>query len=106
MTQQLRREVRIPIYWLVFGILVVISSPFFSIITSVNIAEDNARDTAARQAATQATAAAASRVVVCAWFAAWLDLYDEDPPTTERQRKVQVKTLELYQLTGCQPPRK
>lgn len=105
MTKQ-QRVIRVPVYWLIVGVAVMFLSPLLSFLMSVRVAEANAAHTREQQAEAQAASQATNRVVVCAWFAAWLDVYDETPPTTETGRTVRAKTLELYALTGCQPPRK
>jgi hypothetical protein len=101
-----QRVVRIPIYWVIVGVAVMFLSPLLSFLMSVRVAEANAAETRAQQAKSEAATAAAGRAVVCAWFAAWLDVYDETPPVSDTGRAVRAKTLELYQITGCQPPRK
>lgn len=105
MTQRLRREVRLPVYWLIVGLAVAVASPVASVFAAVEISETKAANQDRRAAAVQAETQAQTRVVVCRWFAAALDLYVESPPATEIQRNAQVAYLELYKLTQCQPAR-
>lgn len=92
---QLRREVNVPIYWLLIGLAVMLVSPVLSIIASVQIVERNT----ARQAE-------ANRIVACQWLGANLDVYDETPPTSETGRNLRKKWLDLYNIARCEPARK
>lgn len=101
-----RREIRIPIYWLMVGIAVVFVSPIASVWASVQIAERNAERSFKEQQRAQAAAQVQSRAVACSFFGASLDVYDETPPVSATGRNLRAKYVELYTLTGCQPPRK
>lgn len=112
----LRREITIPIYWLVIGLAVMIVSPILSIFASVQIAQNNAEkarhaaveaDLRAQRAAQLAAAETReeARLKTCDLFSALLDVYIETPPPTEAGRNVQRTYLEFYKLNRCQPPR-
>lgn len=91
----LRREIRVPIYWLVVGMAVMLVSPILAVAASVHIAENRAE---------RARAESAQRS--CALFSALLDTYDETPPLTPAGRNVRATYLEFYTRNGCEPPRK
>lgn len=112
----LRREITIPIYWLVIGLAVMIVSPILSIFASVDIAQQHAeearRASVAADERAQRTAQLAAaetreeaRLKTCDLFSALLDVYVETPPLTEAGRNVQRTYLEFYTLNRCQPPR-
>jgi hypothetical protein len=96
----------VPVYWLVVGMAVMILSPLLSIFASVQIAERNAERSFKEQQRAQAAAQAQSRAVACSFFGASLDVYDETPPISATGRNLREKYVDLYTLTGCQPPRK
>lgn len=101
-----RRYVSIPFYWLIVGIAVAVISPIGSFFASIRVAENNAIQQEKARAAQQVASQAEGRRVACGFFAASLDVTDETPPSTAAGRAQREKYLELYQLTGCQPPRK
>jgi hypothetical protein len=96
----------IPVYWLVVGMATMVLSPLLSIFASVTIAENNAEHTRQQQEQAQAQAQVESRKVVCGWIAAYLDTFDETPPTSAAGRNLRARFVELYQISQCQPPRK
>lgn len=100
-----RRYVSIPVYWLVVGILIAVASPVAAFLTSVKVAENNAAKQDRARTAQQAASQAEGRRVACGFFAASLDVTDETPPSTAAGVKQREKYLELYTITGCQPPR-
>jgi len=106
----------VPAKWLVPAILLVILSPILSVLASVKIAENNADRQQKRAAAEQIEAAAQAqaaanvareeaRKVTCQLFAAILDGYREEPPSTESGINIQKTWLRLYKLSNCQPVR-
>ena len=96
----------IPIYWIVVAVLTMVLSPILSMVASVQIAENNAREQRERQAAAQAAAQAESRKVVCGWLSAYLDTFDETPPTSKAGQNLREKFLDLYEISQCQPVRR
>jgi len=102
---KLRREIRIPIYWLLVGVAVVFISPIASVWASVTIARNNSERIVREQQQAQVEAQAEGRRVACSFFGASLDAYKETPPTTATGRNIQENYLEFYRLSGCQPPR-
>lgn len=102
----IRRPIQVPLYGVLVVCLVAALGPLGSMFASIAIANNNAAKQQRERDAEAARIAAASRATVCAWFSAWLDTWDEAPPTTEAGKKVRVKTLELYELSKCQPIRK
>jgi hypothetical protein len=106
MTQRLRREVRLPIYWLAVGMAVMVISPLLSIFAAVKITDNRADQARREAAANQEAAQIAARKVVCGWIDAFLNTYDETPPTTEAGRNLQARFIDLYAISQCQPPRK
>lgn len=101
-----QRVVRVPLYWIVVGVLCMVVSPLLSILASVQIAESNAERIVAEQRRTEAAARVESRRLTCAFFALNLDVYDETPPSTPVGRNLRQTYLEFYRLSECQPPRK
>lgn len=105
MSRPLRREVRLPIYWLVVGLAVMLVSPLLSIFASVSIANTNRvqAEHAAALAAEQTRAE--GRKKACELFGSQMDVYLEEPPTTDTGRKAQQNWIDLYQINNCQPAR-
>lgn len=101
----LRREVNVPIYWLVVGLVVMMVSPILSVIAAVKISANQADHTREEQAQASAATQAESRRVVCGWLSAYLDTFDETPPTSPSGKNLQVKFIDLYRLSQCQPSR-
>lgn len=101
-----RHHINMPVYWLWVGMACVFLSPVISIFASVYIAETRADRVRVEQAANDRAAQVATRQVVCGWIGAFLDTYDEAPPTTETGRNLRARFIDLYALSQCQPERK
>lgn len=101
----MRREVRVPIYWLMVGVAVAFISPLASIWASVKIANSNRERAEHVAQLAQTEAREEARLRACGLFTALLDSYVEAPPGTETGRKVQETYLSFYKLNRCQPPR-
>lgn len=105
MTRPLRRDVKIPMYWLIVGLAVVIVSPVLSVFASVTIAKRNSEHVIQVQRKAEEAAKTEARRLICVFFAANLDSYRETPPSTNSGRSIQGTYIDLYNLYGCQPPR-
>lgn len=95
----LRREVHIPIYWLVVGLMVMVVSPIVSIVVSVQKAQ-NTFDEAQRA---QARARVEAVAVYCRLIGVQVDVYSE--ATTPVGKRAYVTWLDEYRRSGCQPGR-
>lgn len=104
--RRVRRVRGVPLWSLVVGVVVVFASPLISIYASVRIAENNAARVAAEQRRTEAEATAEAHRIVCQFFALNLDVYDETPPASPLGRNLRQTYVDLYRISGCQPPRK
>jgi hypothetical protein len=99
MTRSLRREIQVPIYWLVVGLMVMVCSPILSIIVSVKI---NQRTFNAAQEAQQAAKAEAT-LRYCRLLGSQVDVYSE--ATTAVGKDAYNTWLTEYRLQGCEPRR-
>jgi hypothetical protein len=90
-----RREIHVPVYWVMVGLLVMLISPVLSMVAAVQIAERNSIRMATEQ-----------RGRSCSLYAALLDAYDEAPPATATGKNVRKAYLQQYQSRGCSPARK
>lgn len=97
---KLRRDVHIPLYWLIVGLAVMVVSPILSVLVSVRV---NAATIAEIEAAKQ-QARAESLVRYCRLIGSQIDVYNE--AQTEVGQKARDVWLAEYQLSGCQPPRR
>lgn len=102
----LRREIHIPIYWLVVGLMVMVVSPLLSILVSVQIANHNREqaDRAASLAAAQAREDGRQRT--CALFAGLLDAYIQEPPQTDAGKLIRQTYLRFYNEDAHCTPRR
>lgn len=89
-----RREVHVPVYWLIVGVAVMLVSPMLSILASVQLVEHRA-----------AQQAAANRDDACQFIDIWLRTFDETPPTTESGKNLRRELQVQYERVGCLPPR-
>jgi hypothetical protein len=96
----LRREIRVPIYWLIVGLAVMLVSPILSILVSVKI---NQRTIEGNEAA-RAEARVESLVRYCRLIASQIDVFAE--AETPVGRDAYRTWLTEYQIQGCLPPRK
>jgi hypothetical protein len=96
----LRREVRVPIYWLVVGLMMVVVSPILAIYVSVHINQRTIKQNDAARAA----AAQQFQVVYCRLLSAQVDVYSEAQTGVGKQ--AYETWLDEYRRVGCQPPRK
>ena len=101
----MQRVVRVPVYWLVVGVCAMFGSPVLSVLAAVRIADANAHRQAVAVAAAKTEASAEAKRVTCAFFSSSLDVYKENPPSTDAGKAQQANYAELYRITGCQPPR-
>jgi hypothetical protein len=96
----LRREVRIPIYWLVVGLMVMVVSPILSIWISVKI---NQR-TIEQNNAARAESSRQFQSVYCRLVGSQVDVYSE--AESDVGKAAYQTWLDEYRRTGCKPPRK
>lgn len=112
-----RRPVYLPRYALIVLITLATLGPVGSVYASIAISNHNTRrlvaeqQAAAREAQRQVEIARQvverqSRDLVCAYFSANLDAYEETPPTTPAGINLRKVNLDFYNATGCKPPRK
>lgn len=106
MTPRPRKVVQIPVYWVVVCLFMVGGSMIGIPLVSVKIANKNSERIFAQQEAAKAQARLESRAVICSFFASSLDVYLEVPPVSPAGRAQQRNYLDLYTISGCQPPRK
>lgn len=99
------RVVRVPVYWLIIGLFMMIGSPILSVLAATNIAKNNANQIIAEADRQRTAAREESRLASCAFFASSLDIYQAEPPTTDLGKRLQRNYLDLYRITSCQPPR-
>jgi len=100
------RVVRIPLYWVIVGVFLTVASPILSVMASVNIAERNSEQIILQREKQREAARQEARSITCAFLTASLDAYEETPPVTPTGRNLRQKYVDLYEYTGCQPPRK
>lgn len=101
-----RRPVHLPLWSVIVLVIGSTVSPVLSITASVKIAERNRIQAEARQAQAEARAREQARTLVCAFFTAQLDAYDETPPLSPAGKNLRATNLEFYTASGCQPPRR
>lgn len=103
----LRREINIPIYWLVVGLAAMLVSPLLSIFASVEIANHNRVQAEKAAAAAAKEAKEDARVRTCALFDGLLDSYIEEPPSTKSGKAIRQTYIDFYNdpQLHCQPPR-
>ena len=94
---QLRREIRVPIYWLLVGLAVMVVSPILSIWVSVQI---NQRTIEQNERA-RAEAKAESTLAYCRLLGSQVDVYSE--ATSAVGRDAYDTWLTEYRKQGCQP---
>lgn len=100
MAEPLRREIRIPVYWVVVGLAVMILSPILSLLASVKINEGTIRE----NERARAEARAESAIRYCRLLGTQVDVYAEaQTPVGQRAHDT---WLEEYRVAGCQPARK
>lgn len=94
------RVVRVPVYWLVVGVVTCLLSPVLAIIVSVHINNK----TIAENERQRAQARAASTQVICRLAANQLDAFSNAESDTG---KASYRAwLDLYRLSKCTPVRK
>lgn len=99
--QPLRREIRLPIYWLVVGLMVMIVSPLLSIYASVQINQRSAEQAAKTQAAAEAKARVEGLAVYCRLIGTQVDVYSE--ATSAVGKRAYDTWLAEYRRSGCRP---
>lgn len=93
------RVIRVPVYWLIVGIAVMVVSPILSIIVSVKI---NERTLAENEKIKQA-AQVEGLQRACRLIGAQVEVFDEaESPVGEKAYKAWI---EEYRLSQCQPPK-
>lgn len=102
--EPLRREVRLPIYWLVVGLAVMIVSPLLSIYASVQINQHAAAKARQAQAQAEAKQRVEGQAAACRLIGAIIDVYSES--VTAAGKRAHDTWLIEYTKAGCQPPRK
>lgn len=93
----LRREVQVPIYWLLVGLAVMVASPILSIWVSYQI---NQRTIAENEAA-KTQARVESTLRYCRLLGSQVDVYSEATSTVGKD--AYNTWLTEYRLQGCQP---
>lgn len=108
---QLRREIRVPVYWLLVGLAMLVVSPMLSIIVSVKINQrtieqnEAAKQDAAQRVETAKREATAEALVrYCRLIGSQIDVYAE--ATTPVGKEAHRTWLIEYQTAGCVPPRR
>lgn len=96
-----RREVGLPVYWLVVGLAVMVGSPVLAIFASVKINERAIERTQATQAAAQAQARVEGLLVYCRMIGTSVDVYSE--ATTQAGKRAYTTWLTEYRRSGCTP---
>jgi hypothetical protein len=95
-----RREIHVPVYWLIVGLAVMVLSPVLSILVSVKI---NQRTIEQNEAA-KAQARVESVARYCRLLSSQIDVYaDAQTPVGKDAYRT---WLTEYQTQGCEPPRK
>lgn len=100
-SSKLRREIKIPIYWLIFGTLVMFVSPLASIYASVQINQRTIERTQAEQARAQAQARVEGLAVYCRLVGTQVDVYSE--ATSVVGKRAYTTWLTEYRRSGCTP---
>jgi hypothetical protein len=95
--EPLRKEIRIPIYWLIVGLCVMVVSPLASIYASVKINQK----TIAQSEHAQDAARVQALAVYCRLLGTQVDVYSE--ATTDVGKRAYGTWLAEYRRTGCQP---
>lgn len=93
------REIRIPIYWMVVGLLVMVASPILSIYASAKINER----TIAENERARVAARVESTLRYCRLLGSQVDVYSE--ATTDVGKAAYKTWLTEYQIQGCKPGR-
>lgn len=108
---RLRREIRVPVYWLIVGLAVMIVSPILSIVTSVQINERTIiRNEQERQRTEQQVESARARIQTetiaryCRLFGSQVDVY-RDAVTPVGEKAYQAWLAE-YKNLGCTPTKR
>lgn len=95
----LRGEVRVPVYWLLVGIAVMVVSPILSILISVKINERTLAENEAIKRAAQVEGLQRA----CRLIGAQVEVFDQaESPVGEKAYKAWVQE---YRLSQCQPPK-
>lgn len=102
---RVRREVRIPAYWLAVGILIAVASPILSVLASRTIAVENAQRLISKQEQAQRAQSQTFVNATCDLFRRQLEAYDQTPPTTAAGRNIRDAWLTEYRLYHCVPAR-
>ncbi len=97
----LRREVRLPIYWVLVGVAVMVVSPLLSIYASAQINQRTIERTQAEQAKAQAQARVEGLAVYCRLVGTQVDVYSE--AISDAGKRAYVTWLTEYRRSGCTP---
>lgn len=99
-----QRVVRVPIYWLIVGIVTTLVSPVLSVVASARINANTVQRTIAANEASRQEARAEALVRYCRLLGSQVDVYAE--ATTDVGKEARQVWLAEYQRNGCVPPRK
>lgn len=99
--RRIRREIGIPVYWLVVGIAVMVVSPLLSIYASVQINQRTAQRAQAAQAKSEAQARVEGLAVYCRLVGTQVDVYSES--VTAVGKRAYTTWLTEYRKSGCTP---
>lgn len=95
-----------PLYAVIVLVILSTLGPALSISASVKIANNNTARMLVERESAKEVARKESQRLVCAYFSAQLDAYEETPPSTPAGRNLRKTNLEFYTKSGCAPPRK
>lgn len=95
-----QRVIRIPLHWLVVGVMISLLSPVLAIVVSVHVNNNTIK---ANEAA-KAEARREALIRYCRLLGSQVDVYAE--ATTQVGKDARAVWLREYQINGCQPPRK
>lgn len=98
-----RREIHVPVYWLLVGIAVMIVSPIFSVVASAQINQQATRRAIVAADQVKEEAKAESLVRYCRLLGSQVDVYRE--AITPVGKDAYRTWLSEYRVQGCKPER-
>jgi hypothetical protein len=98
-----RREIHVPIYWLIVGLCVMVVSPILSVVASARINEKSTRSAIVAADRAKEEAKSESLVRYCRLIGSQVDVYRE--AITPVGRDAYQTWLSEYRIQGCSPPR-
>lgn len=99
----IKREVRLPVYWVLVGGLTSILSPLLALLGSVSIANHNTQEQFKQQAEQAAVLRQEGASRYCDLVRAQVGIYEETPPITPAGTTAQRTWLAEYRRQGCLP---